>query len=218
MVDEAAGGRIPTIWLMDEDLYKINTMEQIRRFCSRIQFVPYSFKELKDLYHVKISAMYVLNMLKYITSMQSIVCLKISFYGRCKLPEEIPIASPERKRGSETDQPGSTKRPRVEDYERGLPSTKKETNDGLREQLAAKDVEKSDVHALAQTEVQHEMEEFKRSVTKKEKAAEETHLQKLSQVQTELDEYKRSSEVSIKRLDKEASRLREAQAAKESAL
>ncbi|KAL2631577.1 hypothetical protein R1flu_016263 [Riccia fluitans] len=55
---------------MDEELYKANIMEQIRRFCSQIQFVPYSFKELKDLDHVKISAMYYLNMLKYITSLQ----------------------------------------------------------------------------------------------------------------------------------------------------
>ncbi|KAL2632483.1 hypothetical protein R1flu_003962 [Riccia fluitans] len=159
---------------------------------------------------------------------------------RCKLLEEIPIASLKRKRGSKTDQPGSTKRPRAEDNELGLPSTKKvinsrlllfieaafqrhfaatntwkkcyedqlskvrelqATNDGLREQLAAKDAKKSDVHALARTEVQRELEEFKRSVTEKEKAAEETHLQKLAQVQTELDEYKRSSEATIKRLD-----------------
>ncbi|KAL2631278.1 hypothetical protein R1flu_015964 [Riccia fluitans] len=55
---------------MDEDLYKANTMEQIRRFRSWIQFVPYSFKELKDLDHVKILAMYILNMLKYVTSLQ----------------------------------------------------------------------------------------------------------------------------------------------------
>ncbi|KAL2609281.1 hypothetical protein R1flu_027854 [Riccia fluitans] len=176
---------------------------------------------------------------------------------RCKLPEEIPIASLEHKRGSKTDQPGSTKRPHAEDIERGLPSTKKvinfhllpfveaafqrhsaatdmwkksyedqlskvrelqATNDGLREQLAAKDAEKSDVHALARTEVQHELEEFKRSLTEKEKAAEEIHLQKLAQVQIELDEYKRSSEASIKRLDKEASHLQEALAAKESAV
>ncbi|KAL2608459.1 hypothetical protein R1flu_027032 [Riccia fluitans] len=56
-----------------------------------------------------------------------------------------------------------------------------EINDGLREQLAAKDAEKSDVHALAQTEVQCELEEFKRSVIVKEKAAEETHQRKLAQ-------------------------------------
>ncbi|KAL2612769.1 hypothetical protein R1flu_024461 [Riccia fluitans] len=66
------------------------------------------------------------------------------------------------------------------------------TNDGLRGQLAAKDAAKSKVHALAWTEVQHELEEFKRSVTEledfkrsvttKEKAAEETHLQKLALV------------------------------------
>ncbi|KAL2653468.1 hypothetical protein R1flu_021596 [Riccia fluitans] len=92
------------------------------------------------------------------------------------------------------------------------------TNDGLREQLAAKDAEKSDVHALARTEVQRELEDFKRSVTVKVKAAEETHQQKLAQVQTELEEYKRSSEASIKRLDEEASHLREALAAKESAV
>ncbi|KAL2631579.1 hypothetical protein R1flu_016265 [Riccia fluitans] len=45
---------------------------------------------------------------------------------RCKLPEEIPIESSECKRGSETDQPGSAKRPHAEDNERGLPSTKKQ--------------------------------------------------------------------------------------------
>ncbi|KAL2644187.1 hypothetical protein R1flu_011774 [Riccia fluitans] len=49
-----------------------------------------------------------------------------------------------------------------------------------------------------------------------EKATEETHQQKLAQVQTELEEYKRSSKAMIKRLDKEASRLQEALAAKES--
>ncbi|KAL2613876.1 hypothetical protein R1flu_025568 [Riccia fluitans] len=70
MVDEAARQRLPTIWLMDEELYKANTTEQIRRFRSRIHFVPYSFKELKDLDHVKISAMYCLHMVKYVTSLQ----------------------------------------------------------------------------------------------------------------------------------------------------
>ncbi|KAL2613877.1 hypothetical protein R1flu_025569 [Riccia fluitans] len=70
MVDEAARRRLPTIRLMDEELYKANTTEQIRRFRSRIQFVPYSFKELKDLDHVKILAMYGLNMVKYVTSLQ----------------------------------------------------------------------------------------------------------------------------------------------------
>ncbi|KAL2642792.1 hypothetical protein R1flu_010379 [Riccia fluitans] len=147
---------------------------------------------------------------------------------RCKLPEEIPIASSERmdsnaarkkiyyKRGSKTDQPRSTKRPHEKDNERGLPSTKinKETDDGLREQLDAKDAKKSNVHALARTEVQRELEEFKRSVKVKKNAAEETHQQKLAQVQTELEEYKRSSEASIKRLDEEASCLREALATK----
>ncbi|KAL2610949.1 hypothetical protein R1flu_022641 [Riccia fluitans] len=165
---------------------------------------------------------------------------------RCKLPEEIPIVSPE--------QPVSTRRPRAQDKqpeeipiaspegqnspclvkgqrrfplrprnspclqkgpvhkECGLPSTKKnkrhstatdtwkkayedqlskvrelqETNAGLRGQVAAKDAEKLDVHALARTEVQGELEDlkrlvtkledFKRSMTTKEKAAEETHL------------------------------------------
>ncbi|KAL2641551.1 hypothetical protein R1flu_009138 [Riccia fluitans] len=157
-------------------------------------------------------------------------------------PEDIPIASPE--------QPVSSKRPRAKDNKRGLPSKKKNklpsterqsakelsatirwdisqaTNDGLRGQLAAKDAAKSKVHALAQTEVQHELEEFKRSVTEledfkrsvtaKEKAAEEAHLQKLALVQTELEETKRSSEASIKRLEEEASHLWEALAAKES--
>ncbi|KAL2611948.1 hypothetical protein R1flu_023640 [Riccia fluitans] len=322
MADEATGQRLPTIWLMDEDLYKATTTEQIRRFRSRIQFVPYSFKELKDLDHVKILVMYVLNMLKYVTSLQrhcvpediflwdimntnaeddcllvkdtrggtnvigwneiaiifgakhnkkedfqSIKRYEETFYykdaapygpmyhlmtivaelfwshGRsnrflilmilaylcglhghnynwakailhdiwskilflqsrersndggktilvgCKLPEEIPIASLEPvdynavrkkvdcKRGWKMDQPGSTKRPHAANNEHGLPSTKinKETNDGLREQLAANDAEKSDVHALAQIEVQHDLEEFKRSVTMKEKAAKETH-------------------------------------------
>ncbi|KAL2607863.1 hypothetical protein R1flu_026436 [Riccia fluitans] len=55
---------------MDEELYDVNTTEQIRRFDSRIQFLPYSFKELKDLDHVEILAMYCLNMLKYVTSLQ----------------------------------------------------------------------------------------------------------------------------------------------------
>ncbi|KAL2649369.1 hypothetical protein R1flu_017497 [Riccia fluitans] len=242
---------------------------------------------------------------------------------RCKLPEEIPIASPEPvdynatrpkvdyKRGRETDHPGSTKWAHAEDNECGLPSTKidkppnisipvqpepslliplpistivtgepghllspdmqstqelcahlrqditrvinsrllpyiqaafqrhfvatdkwkklyedqlskvrelQETNDGLREQLISKDAKKSDVHALAQTEVQRELEEFKRSMTVKEKAAKEIHQQKLAQVQTELEEYKWSSEALIKRLDEEALRLREALAAKESAV
>ncbi|KAL2650496.1 hypothetical protein R1flu_018624 [Riccia fluitans] len=101
-----------------------------------------------------------------------------------------------------------------------------ETNDGLRGQVATKDAEKSDVHALAHTEVQRELEElkrsvteledFKRSMTMKEKAAEETHLQKLALVQTELEEYKRSSEASIKRLEEEALHLQEALVAKES--
>ncbi|KAL2650497.1 hypothetical protein R1flu_018625 [Riccia fluitans] len=70
MADEDAGRRLPTIRLMDEELYNANTTEQIRRFRSRIQFIPYSFKELKDLDHVKISVMYCLNMLKYVTSLQ----------------------------------------------------------------------------------------------------------------------------------------------------
>ncbi|KAL2649404.1 hypothetical protein R1flu_017532 [Riccia fluitans] len=70
MADEAVGRRLPTIRLRDEELYNANTTEQIRRFRSRIQFVPYSFKELKDLDHVKILAMYFLNMLKYVTSLQ----------------------------------------------------------------------------------------------------------------------------------------------------
>ncbi|KAL2644065.1 hypothetical protein R1flu_011652 [Riccia fluitans] len=100
------------------------------------------------------------------------------------------------------------------------------TNNGLRGQLAAKDAAKSEVHALARTEVQRELEQFKRSVTKledfkrsvtaKEKAAEETDLQKLALVQTQLEETKRSSEASIKRLEEEASCLREALATKES--
>ncbi|KAL2613874.1 hypothetical protein R1flu_025566 [Riccia fluitans] len=61
-----------------------------------------------------------------------------------------------------------------------------ETNDGLRGQVAAKDAEKSTVHALARTEVHRELEElkrlvtkledFKRSMTAKEKAAEEIHV------------------------------------------
>ncbi|KAL2624195.1 hypothetical protein R1flu_008440 [Riccia fluitans] len=156
--------------------------------------------------------------------------------SRCKLPEEIPIASPEQpvscQRPEEIPiaspkQPMSSKRPHAEDKERGLPSIKKnKTNDGLRGQVAAKDAEKSDVHALARTEVQHELEElkrsgteledFKRSMTANEKAAKETHLQKLALVHTELEEYKQSSEASIKRLEEEALRLREALVAKES--
>ncbi|KAL2652482.1 hypothetical protein R1flu_020610 [Riccia fluitans] len=96
----------------------------------------------------------------------------------------------------------------------------------MRGQVAAKDAEKSTVHALARTEVQRELEElkrsvtelenFKRSVTAKEKAAEETHVQKLALVPTQLEEYKRSSEASIKRLEEEASCLREALVEKES--
>ncbi|KAL2629956.1 hypothetical protein R1flu_014642 [Riccia fluitans] len=505
MVDEAAGQRLPTIRLMDEELYNVSTTEQIQKFCSRIQFVPYSFKEMKDLDLVKILAMYFLNMLKYVASLQRHYVLEDIFlwdlqnmdaegdhllvkdarasvehnpnkklvsgqpyeevlyykdaapYGptyhlmttvaelfwsarrsnrfltpmilaylrglhghgynwakailhglrnkihflqsrarnneggkpilvvwtpcfvhilfglrhnlfagtpleevegwvgwthvtkdtdmtlpqlhskfpklitslsdlrqRCQLPEEIPIASPEqagstRRPRVEDKQPEeivpaileqpvssqrpedipialpelpvSSKRPRAEDKERGFPSKKKNklpstekqsakelsaairqdisqvinsrllpyvqariqrhiaaidtwkkayevelskvrelqaTNDGLREQLAAKDAAKSEVHALARTEVQHELEEFKRSMneledfkrsmTTKEKAAEETHLQKLALVQTELEETKWSSEASIKRLEEEASRLREALAAKESAV
>ncbi|KAL2622806.1 hypothetical protein R1flu_003011 [Riccia fluitans] len=161
-----------------------------------------------------------------------------------QMTEDIPIASPE--------QPMSSKRPRAKDKEHGLPSKKKNklpsterqsakefndaiqqdisqvTNDGLRGQLAAKDAAKSKVHALAQTEVQRELEElkrsvteledFKKSVTAKEKAAEETHLQKLALVQTQLEETKWSSEASFKRLEEEASRLREALAAKKSAV
>ncbi|KAL2621407.1 hypothetical protein R1flu_001612 [Riccia fluitans] len=196
MVDEAAGRRLPTIRLMDEELYKANSTEQIRRFYSRIQFVPYSFKELKDLDHVKISAMYCLNMVKYVTSLQ-----------RHYVPEDIFLW----RHSAAID----TWKKCYEDQLSKIRELQ-ETNDGLREQLAAKDVEKSDVHALAQTKVQHELEEFERSMTEKEKAAQETHLQKLVQVQTELDEYKQSSKASIKRLDKEASRLREALVAKES--
>ncbi|KAL2620986.1 hypothetical protein R1flu_001191 [Riccia fluitans] len=70
MADKAAGRRLPTIWLMDEELYNASTTEQIRKFRSRIQFVPYSFKEMKDLDLVKISVMYCLNMLKYVASLQ----------------------------------------------------------------------------------------------------------------------------------------------------
>ncbi|KAL2620934.1 hypothetical protein R1flu_001139 [Riccia fluitans] len=70
MADEAAGQRLPTIRLMDEELYHASTTEQIQKFRSRIQFVPYSFKEMKDLDLVKILAMYCLNMLKYIASLQ----------------------------------------------------------------------------------------------------------------------------------------------------
>ncbi|KAL2629011.1 hypothetical protein R1flu_013697 [Riccia fluitans] len=420
MADEATGQRLPTIRLMDEELYNVSTMEHIQKFRSRIQFVPYSFKEMKNLDLVKILAMYCLNMLKYVTSLQRhcvpediflwglqntdvegdrllvkdvrasvehnlnkklvsgqpyeevlyykdaapygpTYCLmttstmaelfwsagrsnkfltpmilaylrglhdhgynwakailhglwnEIHFlqskvrsneggkpipvvWARCfvhilfglrrnlfagtpleeaegtgrvekKAPcrrqaaggvcpcvprtavssqrlEDIPIASPK--------QPVSSKRPRVEDKERGLPSKKKNklpsterqsakelsaairrdisqvinfrllpyvqariqrhivatdmwkqayevelskvrelqaTNDGLRGQLAAKDAAKSEVHALARTEVQHELEEFKRSVTKLE---------------------------DFKRLEEEASRLRKALVAKES--
>ncbi|KAL2643919.1 hypothetical protein R1flu_011506 [Riccia fluitans] len=183
---------------------------------------------------------------------------------RCKLPEEIPIASPK--------QPMSTRRPRAEDkqpeeipiasseqpmscqrpeeipiaspiqrhstatdtwkkaYEDQLSKVRElqETNAGLRGQVAAKDAEKSDVHALARTEVQRELkdlkrlvtelEDFKRSMTAKEKAAEETDLQKLALVQTELEEYKWSYEASLKWLEEEALCLREALAAKESAV
>ncbi|KAL2620412.1 hypothetical protein R1flu_000617 [Riccia fluitans] len=150
-------------------------------------------------------------------------------------PEDIPIASPK--------QPVSSKRPRAKDKEHGLPSKKKNkrhiaaidtwkqeyevelskvrelqaTNDGLRGQLAAKDAAKSEVHALARTEVQCELEELKRSVTELEDFKRSvTHLQKLALVQTQLEETKRSSEASNKRLEEEASRLREALAAKDS--
>ncbi|KAL2603115.1 hypothetical protein R1flu_022434 [Riccia fluitans] len=63
MADEATGRRLPTIRLMDEELYNASTTEQIQKFRSRIQSVPYSFKEMKDLDLVEISAMYCLNML-----------------------------------------------------------------------------------------------------------------------------------------------------------
>ncbi|KAL2622644.1 hypothetical protein R1flu_002849 [Riccia fluitans] len=119
---------------------------------------------------------------------------------RCKLPEEIPIASPECKRGLETDQPGSTKKPRVEDNERELPSTKKVINSRL----------------LPFVEVAFQRH-FATIDTWK-KAYEDQLSKKLAQVQTELDEYKRSSEASIKKLDEEDSHLREALVAKESAV
>ncbi|KAL2642627.1 hypothetical protein R1flu_010214 [Riccia fluitans] len=432
MVDEAAGRRLPTIRLMDEELYNVSTTEQIRKFRSRIQFVPYSFKEMNDLDLVKILAMYCLNMLKYIASLQRhcvpediflwglqntdaegdrllvkdtrggtnviasvepnpnkklvsgqpyeevmyykdaapygptyclmtivtelfwsagrsnrfltpmILAYLCSLHGhgynwanailhglwneihflqsrarsneggkpipvvwapcfvhilfglrhnlfaetpleeaegwRCQLLEEIPIASPEqavstRRPPAEDKQPeefvlASPKQPvssqRPEDipidisqvinscllpyvqariqrhiaatdtwkqaYEVELSKVRElqATNDGLRGQLAAKDAAKSEVHALAQTEVQRELEEFKRSMTEledfkrsvtvKEKVAEETHLQKLALVQTQLEETKRSSKASIKRLEEEASCLWEALAAKESAV
>ncbi|KAL2622805.1 hypothetical protein R1flu_003010 [Riccia fluitans] len=70
MADEAAGRRLPTIRLMDEELYNTSIMEQIQKFRFWIQFVPYSFKEMKDLDLVKILAMYCLNMLKYVASLQ----------------------------------------------------------------------------------------------------------------------------------------------------
>ncbi|KAL2653157.1 hypothetical protein R1flu_021285 [Riccia fluitans] len=138
------------------------------------------------------------------------------------------------------EQPVSTKRPRAEDKECGLPSTKKnkvinssllphveatiqrhstaidtwkkayedqlskvrelqETNDGLRGQLVAKDAEKADVHALARTEVQCELEElkssvtkleFKRSVTAKEKALENAHQKEISTLKATRQKYK----------------------------
>ncbi|KAL2651958.1 hypothetical protein R1flu_020086 [Riccia fluitans] len=140
---------------------------------------------------------------------------------RCKLPEEIPIASPEqsvstrrpRAEGelpeenpiASPEQPVSSKRPYAKDKERGLPSTKKNKTEVQRE-----------LEELKRSVT--ELEDFKRSVTTKEKAAEETHLQKLTLVQTELEEYKWSFEASIKRLEEEASRLWEALAAKESAV
>ncbi|KAL2629886.1 hypothetical protein R1flu_014572 [Riccia fluitans] len=70
MADKAAGQRLPTIRLMDEELYNTSITEQIQKFRSLIQFVPYSFKEMKDLDLVKISAMYCLNMLKYVALLQ----------------------------------------------------------------------------------------------------------------------------------------------------
>ncbi|KAL2610062.1 hypothetical protein R1flu_028635 [Riccia fluitans] len=70
MADEAAGQRLPTIRLMDEELYNTSTTEQIQKFRSQIQFVPYTFKEMKDLDLVKILAMYCLNMLKYVALLQ----------------------------------------------------------------------------------------------------------------------------------------------------
>ncbi|KAL2642826.1 hypothetical protein R1flu_010413 [Riccia fluitans] len=291
MVNEAAGQRLPTIRLMDEELYKANTMEQIRRFCSRIQFVPYSSKELKDLDHVKISTMYYLNMLKYVTSLQRHCVPEDMFLwgitntdieakrwtqdmfhlspvsehthgghheststelGRTlesiHFPtgailgkdlhdtsnEDSPVKPPNVSIPVQAEpslltplpiftivigQPGhlpSTERQSMQElsahlrrditqvinshllpfvevafqgHSAAIDTWKKcyedqlskvcelqATNDGLREQLVAKDAEKSDVHALARTEVQCELEEFKRSVTEKEKAAKETHL------------------------------------------
>ncbi|KAL2611311.1 hypothetical protein R1flu_023003 [Riccia fluitans] len=111
---------------------------------------------------------------------------------RCQLPEEIPIASPE--------QAVSTKRPRAKDKqpeEFVLPSI---DGEAIREGIEC-------CNPTGHI-----------SVTAKEKAAEETHLQKLALVQTQLEETKQSSEASIKRLEEEAFCLREALAAKESAM
>ncbi|KAL2632678.1 hypothetical protein R1flu_004157 [Riccia fluitans] len=142
---------------------------------------------------------------------------------RCQLPEEIPIAS--------LEQSVSTRRPHAEDKTRTW--TASTDGEAIREGVECYNLTghisaKSVVHALARTEVQRELEEFKRSMTEledfkrsmtaKEKVSEETHLQKLALVQIELEETKRSSEASIKRLEEEASHLREALAAKESAV
>ncbi|KAL2620987.1 hypothetical protein R1flu_001192 [Riccia fluitans] len=121
-------------------------------------------------------------------------------------PKDIPIASPE--------QPVSSKRPSADDKERGL-SSKKKNKLPSTERQSAKELSVAIRRDISQRSVT-ELEDFKRSVTANKKAAKETHLQKLVLVQTELKETKRSSEVSIKRLEEEASRLQEALAAKES--
>ncbi|KAL2612658.1 hypothetical protein R1flu_024350 [Riccia fluitans] len=84
--------------------------------------------------------------------------------------------------------------------------------------VTVKEKAAEETHLQKLAQVQTELEEYKRSSEAKEKSVKETHLQKLAQVQTELEEYKRSSEVAIKRLDEEASCLWEALAAKESAV
>ncbi|KAL2609054.1 hypothetical protein R1flu_027627 [Riccia fluitans] len=400
MADEAAGQRLPTIRLMDEELYKANTTKQIRRFCSWIQFVPYSFKEFKDLDHVKISVLYCLNMLKYVTSLQrhcvpediflwgimntyaeddrllvkdtrggtNVICwnkiavifganhnekedfqsIKVmhttldKYNPRSYLPASVET-NPNKKlvsgqqyeeilyykdvapygptyhlmttvaelfwstgrsnrfltpmilaylcevqaaggdshcfpgmqerignRPARVNKKGPVQKTMNVDFraqrsktlgpryvspkpnERTYPRRSLRFNQyrenalsryilppvpfwertyttlltriprcAFQRHSAATDTWKKcyedQLSKVSRTEVQRELEEFKRSVTEKKKAAEETHLQKLAQVQTELDEYKRSSGASIKRLDEEASCLREA-AAKESAV
>ncbi|KAL2612449.1 hypothetical protein R1flu_024141 [Riccia fluitans] len=143
-------------------------------------------------------------------------------------PEDIPIASPE--------QPVSSKKPHAEDKERGLVSKKKNKLPSTERQSAKelsaairRDISQminSRLLPYVQARIQRHImaidtwkQAYEVELSKRRKRLpEETHLQKLALVQTQLEETKRSSKASIKRLEEEASRLREALAAKESAV